>query len=337
MKNYIQFFVVLCLIFFMGTAVGQDAKELPRIKVEGNKFVDEDGETIVFQGLNSSDPDKLEKQGHWNLAYFEEVKKWGANIIRFPIHPRAWRERGPEAYMQLIDAGLEYAEQVGIHVILDWHSIGNLRTHLYQSEGYYTTLTETYTFWRTMARRYGKNKTVAFFELYNEPTTHSGQHGTCTWEQWKEIMEELIGIIRANGCEAIPLVAGFNWAYDLTPVADNPIDAEGIAYVSHPYPQKRPKPWEDQWTKDWGFVAEKYPLILTEIGFCGADDRGAHIPVISDESYGDAITKYTEERGISYVVWVFDPNWSPMLFHDWSFKPTRQGEYFKKAMTKGAK
>ena len=127
-------------------------------------------------------------------------------------------------------------------------------------------------------------------------------------------------------------MAGFNWAYDLTQVMDNPIEAEGIAYVSHPYPQKRDKPWEDQWTKDWGFVAEKYPLILTEIGFCGPEERGAHIPVISDKSYGETLVKYCDERNISYVVWVFDPKWSPMMFYDWSFKPTPQGKFFKEVM-----
>ena len=79
-------------------------------------------------------------------------------------------------------------------------------------------------------------------------------------------------------------------------------------------------------------MAEKYPLILTEIGFCGPEDRGAHIPVISDESYGDAITGYCADKGISYVVWVFDPQWSPMLFSDWDYTPTRQGKYFKKAL-----
>ncbi|HMG88894.1 MAG TPA: cellulase family glycosylhydrolase, partial [Chryseolinea sp.] len=168
--------------------------------------------------------------------------------------------------------------------------------------------------------------------LFNEPTVYNGQLGICTWSEWRAINEEMITIVRANGAKAIPLVAGFNWAYDLTPVANDPIKAEGIAYVSHPYPMKRSKPWEKQWTDDWGFVSEKYPLILTEIGFCGPDDRGAHVPVISDESYGDAITKYCSDRGISYTVWVFDPSWSPMLFTDWNFTPSRQGRYFKAAL-----
>jgi hypothetical protein len=99
---------------------------------------------------------------------------------------------------------------------------------------------------------------------------------------------------------------------------------------------KREKPWPAKWTEDWGFAAKKYPLILTEIGFCGPDEKGAHVPVISDESYGDAITAYCAERGISYTVWVFDPQWAPMLIEDWNFTPTRQGRYFKKALQQTA-
>ncbi len=77
--------------------------------------------------------------------------------------------------------------------------------------------------------------------------------------------------------------------------------------------------------------------MLTEIGFCDADEKGAQVPVISDESYGDAITKYCNDNGISYSVWVFDFQWAPMLFSDWNFTPTRQGRYFKQALQKAGK
>lgn len=303
---------------------------LSRISVEGNHFITADGNTIILRGLNASDPDRLAGAGQWNAAYFAEMKAWGANVVRFPVHPSRWRARGATYYLELLDEGIRLAAEHGLYVIIDWHSIGNLRTELYQNDSYDTTTKETFEFWRTIGERYGNNPTVAFYELFNEPTTQQGKLGSCTWEQWKTLMEEIIGIVRANGGQGIPLVAGFNWAYDLQPVREQPIEAEGIAYVSHPYPQKRAKPWEDQWTKDWGFVKEKYPLILTEIGFAGEEEAGAHIPVISDESYGDAITAYCDEAGISYVVWVFDPRWAPALFTDWTFGTlTRQGKYFK--------
>jgi hypothetical protein len=43
----------------------------------------------------------------------------------------------------------------------------------------------------------------------------NGQLGICSWQDWKAMNEEMILIIRAHGTRAIPLVAGFNWAYDL--------------------------------------------------------------------------------------------------------------------------
>lgn len=303
-----------------------------KISVKGNSFVTSDGESIVFRGLDTSDPDKLERDGHWDLSYFQEMKDWGATLTRFPVHPKAWRERGKEAYLKLLDDGVKWANEVGLYVIIDWHSIGNLNENNYFKPMYETTLEETQDFWRTMADRYKSNNTVAFFELFNEPTLYNGTLGECTWGEWKLMNENLIAVIRENGCKTVPLVAGFNWGYNLTPLKENPINAEGIGYVSHPYPQKRNKPWEAQWTEDWGFAAEKYPLILSEMGFCGPNDKGAHIPVISDETYGDAITKYADERGISYTIWVFDPNWAPMLFTDWNYTPSRQGRYFKKTL-----
>ncbi|MGK2863808.1 MAG: glycoside hydrolase family 5 protein [Chitinophagaceae bacterium] len=330
MKIYFLFLVLFAFTITSGFS------QLSRIRVKENKFINERGETMIFRGLNTSDPDKLATQDHWNKEYFSEIKNWGANIVRFPVHPTAWRKRGQEEYLKILDQGVALAKEQGLYVIIDWHSIGNLKSHLYQSPMYETTQKETFEFWRTMAQHFKDESTVAFFELFNEPTVYNGQLGTCSWADWKELMEETITIIRAHGCQAVPLVAGFNWAYDLSEIAANPINKEGIGYVSHPYPMKRSKPWEAQWTKDWGYVADKYPLILTEIGFSGADDPGAHVPVISDESYGDAITKYTAEKGISYVVWVFDQQWAPRLFTDWNFTPSRQGKYFKNAMQKAA-
>lgn len=313
-------------------AVAQ-VEPLPLVRVEGNRLVDPEGETLMFRGFSFSDPDRLERLGQWNRALFEEARqRWNANVVRLPVHPRAWRERGEEAYLELLDDGIAWAEEVGIYVIIDWHSIGNLRTELFQAPMYNTTRTETLRFWKAIADRYRGRNAVGFYELFNEPTRYNGTLGRITWAEHKAIMEEIIFVIRAHDRETIPLVAGFDWAYDLTEAAADPIDFEGIAYVTHPYPMKREPPWEAKWQADWGFMAERYPVIATELGFMAADGPGAHVPVIADETYGEAIVDFFEERGISWIAWVFDPVWSPQLIQDWDFTPTRQGRFFREKM-----
>jgi endoglucanase len=307
-------------------------KKLSFIHVQGNKFINENGQRMLFRGVNISDPDKLKKNGRWEKKHFEIIKEWGANIVRIPVHPAAWRERGKEGYFQLLDEAVIWASELDLYLIIDWHSIGNLKTGLFQHPMYQTTEQETCSFWRSVAFRYQNIPTIAFYEIFNEPTTYNGQLGEMTWDEWKKINEEIIRIIYSHDKKVIPLVTGFNWGYDLKPVKENPIEIEGIGYVSHPYPQKTTEPFEENWEKAFGFAADKYPLFATEIGFMSAEDPGSHIPVISDEKYGERIINYFKKKGISWTPWCFDPDWPPQLISDWNYTPTKQGTFFKNAM-----
>lgn len=309
-------------------------QQLPLIKVQGNKFVNDKGKVLVFRGVNIADPDKLVNQGHFNRQHFEAIKSWGANVVRIPVHPSTWQKRGKQGYLPILDQTIQWLNELGMYAIIDWHSMGNLKSELFQNNSYYTTKGETFDFFRTVSARYNKINAVAMYEIFNEPTVSGGQLGILSWSDWKAINEEAITIIQAHNANAIALVAGFNWAYDLTPVATAPIERSNIAYVSHPYPMKVGAPFEQNWERDWGYVAEKYPVILTEIGYQLATDKGAHIPVIDDGSYGPRITNYAQRKGISWVAWVFDPDWSPQMIKDWNYEPTMQGKHFREVMLK---
>ncbi|HVN05283.1 MAG TPA: cellulase family glycosylhydrolase [Bryobacteraceae bacterium] len=297
-----------------------NAKKMPLISVSGNKFFDPQGKTILFRGLSIADPDKLAGQGHWNKELFAKVKEMGTMVVRIPVHPVAWRTRTPVEYLKLLDQAVEWSTDLDMYVDLDWHSIGNLTTGLFQDPMYDTSRQETYNFWRTVSRHFAGHNTIVFFELFNEPTTFRDQLGPVNWTEWKRIHEDLIAIIRAHNVHAIPLVAGFDWAYDLTPLHLAPINAEGIGYVTHPYANKRPRPWEPKWEEDFGFAAAKYPVVATEFGGFAASP------------YGPAIIKYLEGKGISWMVWCFDPEWGPTLISNWEFQLTPSGEFAKQAM-----
>ena len=316
----------------------------PSLVVSGRNIVDEDGEVVVLRGVNVADPAKLAMQGRWNRALFEEVADWGANVVRLPVHPLGWRRRGPDWYMERIDESVEWANALGMYLILDWHSIGNLNDAMYQHPMYDTDLVETRDFWRRMAFRYRDVPTVAVYELFNEPTDNfigngAGSLGRLDWDSWRDTLEELTDIVQVYDPQSIVLVGGLNWAYDLSPVSERPLRREGVAYASHAYPQKaRPETgteegYREVWTRDWGFVADSYPVIATEIGWVREDGYNAHVPVIdNDGDYGPNLVNYMSERGISWTVWSFDVDWGPRMISDWDYTPTEQGRFFREVM-----
>jgi endoglucanase len=315
-----------------------ESKKLPLIAVKGNKFVDPQGNTVLFRGLSISDPDKLEAQGHWNKEHFIKAKELGTKLLRIPVHPIAWRERTPAEYLKLLDQAVAWCTELEMYIIVDWHSIGNLKTGIFQDPMYDTSQQETYNFWRTIARHYPGHNTVAFFELFNEPTTFNNQLGQISWDDWKRIVEDEITIIRGYNRQVIPLVAGFDWAYDLTPLRLSPIAAEGVGYTVHPYANKRPQPWEPKWEEDFGFASAKYPIIATEFGgFALPPAPGTEPPAGGSfrgnaAAYGSAIIKYLEGKGISWTVWCFDPEWGPTLIRNWNYELNSSGEFSRAAM-----
>jgi endoglucanase len=305
---------------------------LPVIAVKGNRFVNPRGETVVFRGLALSDPAELVKKGKWGRRHFEEARKWNANIVRIPVHPADWRRIGEAEYLKLLDQAVQWSGELGMYVIIDWHTIGNMLTGVYHLPMYQTSRDETYRFWYTVAERYKGNPTVALYELYNEPTNRDGNMGPMPWAEYRQLIEGLTSMIQKINPRAIVLVAGFNWGYELTHVRFDPVRAANVAYVTHPYPQKRRENWEATWQADWGYLAEQYPIVATEFGFMQDGERGSHVPVIGDEKYGEAIITFFEKRGISWTPWVFDVEWTPNLLADWDYNLSRQGKFFQDKM-----
>ena len=336
-------FAILFALYLPTAAAGQTGQEpapskpttavvktqLDFVSVQGKRFVNESGQPISFKGLAISVPDKIVRDGHWNKKHFETIKSWGANLIRIPIHPSALRKKGIDGYLKLLDDAVRWCGELEMYVIIDWHSIGNLKDAKFESDQYKTSLEETMQFWKSISEHFAGNPTVAFYEIFNEPSTNFGDWGKCTWQQWKTMAERIIDAIYANDKKVIPLVAGFDWAYDLRDVKDNPIDRPGVAYVAHPYPGKCKPPREPNWEKHFGFLTSRHPVIVTEMGYYLAGDYDY---MIDDGSYRNAILKYLDKKNISWCAWIFDPDWQPSLIESYDYQPTHPGMFFKKAM-----
>jgi len=65
----------------------------------------------------------------------------------------------------------------------------------------------------------------------------------------------------------------------------------------------------------------------------GLEDRVKAGESIGPNHYAYQITQYLESRHISWIAWVYDPEWGPNMLKSWNgYELTEMGEYFKKAM-----
>ena len=60
--------------------------------------------------------------------------------------------------------------------------------------------------------------------------------------------------------------------------------------------------------------------------------RNIAAPAAPQAPYGPSIIKYLEGKGISWLVWCFDPEWGPTLISNWDYTLNPSGEFAKQAM-----
>lgn len=316
-----------------GVPEGPVGEVLPRIGTYENRLVDEDNNVVTLRGVSIADPYYLDHQDHhFSEEIFAELSTWNINVVRVPIHPGCWQAE--ENYAQkYLDNVVGWGKKYGFYIILDWHAIGNPLTGQAQSpewqeEGYVvynSSLELAKSAWMELAGRYGENSWV-IFELFNEPAAVGEE--PADWRGWRDNLNGLVDNIRTLAPETLILVSGWQWTYDLRGFYGYPIRRDDIAYVAHVYASHiDPEDWE----YSFGFLSERYPLMVTEWGF-SPTDPGEHYYGTREE-FGQSFLRYMEEKNISWVAWCFHPTWQPTMITNWDFEPTEEGKLVKQALT----
>jgi aryl-phospho-beta-D-glucosidase BglC (GH1 family) len=314
--------------------------------VQGNKIVDENGNQVVFRGLNAHGvldhyvtPDDWDFIP-WSKAYFDTMAAWGATIVRLPIHPGIWKRLGEKKSFEILDQAITWCEQNRLYVIIDLHTVSWVETYeteaVYDKEAaedYSVTKDEMKTFWIAMAKHYKHNNVVAFYELYNEPVytgftkdVSADEHSLrADWHTLKTLYESLIDAIRAVDASKPILLAGVHYAYILAFAEENPVLRDNIIYVTHVYPDANDHGVE--WERAFGNVAEKYPVFATEIGF-GTLEKPED-DYTGSGMYRRHLREYLGSKRISFTAWNFSWLWTPRLLKNNAYTTTESGTFFK--------
>jgi hypothetical protein len=263
---------------------------------------------VVRSGLEYSG--SLQEAGITAEEIQEMTAAWGANVIRLPFNQEwALRKEGydPEPYLAAIDFAIKHAAAGDAYTLLDLQWLDARTPRGTNNDGSINFVpplpsVESVELWRQLAARYAREPAV-LFDIFNEPhdahpddpvpllgigedeRTFPLKSRRVSMAEWQPWARHLIRAIREESPDAVILVSGVNWGYDLRgfPLPD----VEGIVYSTHVYPNKG-----ENWDEAFGRLAMARPVLVAEWG--GGPD---------DLAWGARLADYLEAKGIGWTAW----------------------------------
>lgn len=255
-----------------------------KLRLEGTDLVDKNGEVYQLKGVSTH-----------GLAWFPQyVNKdafqtfrddWGANLIRLAMYTGEsggyCQDGNKDDLKKLVSSGVDYATELGMYVIVDWHILSDNDPNINKEEAL--------KFFDEMSKKYAGNDNV-LYEICNEP------NGGTEWGSVKSYAEEVIPLIRKNDKDAIIIVGTPTWSQDVDIAANDPVSGySNIMYTLHFYAATHKG---DLRAKLETARSKGLPIFISEFSICDASGNGS-IDYDSAAEWFDLINKYH----ISYAGW----------------------------------
>lgn len=253
-----------------------------RLQVSGTKLTDESGNIIQLRGVSTHGiswfPDYV------NYDAFATLRNdWGANVVRIAMYPEEYNgylSGGDKAALkQIIDNGVNYATELGMYVIIDWHVLNYAPSRHTQ---------EACDFFAEMASKYSGHDNV-IYEICNEPV------GADWNSDIKPYAETVIGTIRQFDNHALILVGTNTWSQDVDSVVGNTLDDGNVMYVAHFYAGTHK---ENIRNKISTALNAGVPVFNSECSICDASGNGG-IDYASANEWLD----FMNSNQLSFIAW----------------------------------
>ena len=327
------------------------------LSTSGNQIVDSAGHSVQIAGVNwfGFESSTFAPHGLWTRGYkdmMDQMVDLGFNTIRLPfssemLHTTAAPNgidfgknpdlRGLSA-LQIMDKIVDYADQIGIKIILDHHrsnaGAGTSENGLWYNSQY--TQAAWINDWKMLAARYADDPAVIGADLHNEPYNGTwGGGGANDWALAAETAGNAIGTVNANWLIFVEGVGTYNgqnywWGGNLMGVRDRPIDLaldNKLVYSAHDYPNSvYEQPWFQgadfpanlpaKFDQMWGYIYKEgiAPVWIGEFGTKLVDPKDAPwLEAITSYLGGDFDNNGTSDlapgqKGPSWTFWSWNPN-----------------------------
>lgn len=280
---------VLAAAFFSEAACG--AKKTPvsvhgALRVDGTKLVDKNGDCYRLKGVSTHGiswyPEYVNKE-----AFRTMRDEWGVNCVRLAVYTAEYNgyctggEDNKKALLKKVDEGVDYATQLGMYVIIDWHILSDGNPKTYEKKAV--------SFFNRMAKKYKKQDNV-IYEICNEP------NGGTTWKEIKSYAKTVIKTIRKQDKDAIIIVGTPSWSQDVDVVSNSPITGyDNLMYAFHFYAGTHKESYRKKVSTA---IGNGLPVFVSEFGITDSSGNGK-----VDTKEGTTWYKFLKKNGISCVAW----------------------------------
>jgi endoglucanase len=336
--------------------------QLRGVNVSGLEFV-------AVQGWDSANP--WGGQAGPTTPNWTAMKSWNINVVRLPLNEASWlgytcidaagASHDPDPghnYQATVIQSVADATAAGLYVIIDLHWTAP-KNFCPLAQNPMADADNSLNFWKSVATTF-KGDANVLFELFNEPylywlatpntewqtemqggaitqyvTGGTPYQSAYTWQVAS--MQSMLNTVRATGATNPVLVAGVNWAGDLSQwLANKPNDPlKQIAAVWHAYPAygttfgtsayTLPGGGQASYSNAQSVISAGIPVIITESG--DQDTAGT-----SGAPFESVLLPWADKAGASYLGWAWDvwQDASDVLIKDATGTPTDgYGAYFK--------
>ncbi|MDE6351502.1 MAG: glycoside hydrolase family 5 protein [Treponemataceae bacterium] len=208
---------------------------------------------------------------------------WNTNCIRLVLYPQGYGgycAGGNQAELKkLICDGIEYATELGMYVLVDWH------VHEYNPQN---TQAEAIAFLGEISQKYAEYGNV-LYEICNEPTDSP-------WSSTiKPYAQAVIPAIRKNAPNAVIIVGTNTWSQDLDEAWADKLNFDNVMYTFHFYANTHT---DSMRTRVENAITKGMPVFITEFGTCDASGNGGFNATESESWF--ALIK---NNNISHMNW----------------------------------
>lgn len=253
------------------------------LSVNGSDLTDQNGEPIRLYGMSTHGIAWFPQ--YVNYETFRTLRDdWNTNCVRLALYSDEYNGYSSggdqEELINLVKSGIDYATELGMYVIVDWHVLNDRDPNVHKEDAL--------RFFQEISSLY-RDHTNILYEICNEP------NGYATWDSVKSYAAEIIPVIRENDKDAVILVGSPTWSQDIDQAAASPLAFDNVMYTLHFYAATHT---DDLRNRLETCVKNGLPVFISEFGMCDASGNGGN-----DFDQAEKWMELLDEYHISFFCW----------------------------------